>query len=102
VAAAVGMKVHKHGRTTGYTRGEVIDVAGDFNIAYDFGTARFVDQIVIVGDVGSFSNSGDSGSLIVERSKNQATGLLFAGSTSHTIANHISDVLAALGVTLVI
>jgi hypothetical protein len=95
------MKVHKHGRTTGYTRGRVIDVSGDFNLSYDFGTARFVDQIVIVGDSGSFSNSGDSGSLIVERTSNQATGLLFAGSSSHTIANHISDVLAALGVTLV-
>ena len=102
VAALMDMKVHKHGRTTGYTRGRVIDVSGDFNISYDFGTARFVDQIVIVGDSGSFSNSGDSGSLIVERSSNQATGLLFAGSTSHTIANHISDVLSALGVTLVI
>jgi hypothetical protein len=47
-------EVHKHGRTTGYTRGRVIDVAADFNISYDFGTARFVDQIVIVGDSGSF------------------------------------------------
>jgi hypothetical protein len=102
VAATSGMKVHKHGRTTGYTRGRVIDVAADLNISYDFGVARFVDQMVIVGDSGSFSDSGDSGSLIVRRTGNRATGLLFAGSTSHTIANHIGKVLTALGVTLVV
>lgn len=102
VQAAEEMKVHKHGRTTGYTRGRIVDIAADVNVTYDFGTARFVDQMIIVGDAGSFSNSGDSGSLIVQRVTNQATGLLFAGSASHTIANHIQDVLAALGVTLVI
>lgn len=47
VAAAVGMKVHKHGRTTGYRRGQVVDVAVDVNITYDFGTARFTDQITV-------------------------------------------------------
>ena len=101
VAAAVGMRVHKHGRTTGYTRGRIIDVAADVNITYDFGVARFVDQMIIVGDSGSFSDAGDSGSLIVRRSGNRATGLLFAGSATHTIANHIGDVLTALGVTVV-
>src|SRR6185295_8729938 len=70
VAAAVGMKVHKHGRTTGYTQGKVIDVAADVNITYDFGVARFTNQIVIVGTSGQFSNSGDSGSLIVKRTAN--------------------------------
>jgi hypothetical protein len=102
VPAAVGMRVHKHGRTTGYTRGRIIDVAADVNITYDFGVARFVDQMIIVGDSGSFSDAGDSGSLIVRRSGNRATGLLFAGSATHTIANHISDVLTALSVTLVV
>jgi hypothetical protein len=101
VPAAVGMRVHKHGRTTGYTTGRVIDVAADLNITYDFGVARFVDQIVIVGDTGSFSDSGDSGSLIVRRAGNRATGLLFAGSASHTIANHIGRVLTALKVQIV-
>jgi hypothetical protein len=102
VPAAVGMPVHKHGRTTGYTRGRIIDIAADVNITYDFGVARFVDQMVIVGTSGSFSDAGDSGSLIVRRSGNRATGLLFAGSASHTIANHIGDVLTALGVTLMV
>jgi hypothetical protein len=71
-------------------------------VTYDFGTARFVDQIVIVGDGPSFSDSGDSGSLIVTRPGKRATGLLFAGSNTHTIANPIQEVLSALGVTLVV
>jgi hypothetical protein len=101
VAAAVGMRVHKHGRTTGYRRGQVVDVAADVNIGYDFGTARFTDQIIVVGDAGKmFSDAGDSGSLIVDRGTGRATGLLFAGSATHTIANHIEDVLAALKVLL--
>jgi hypothetical protein len=99
--AAVGMRVHKHGRTSGYTRGRVIDVSADVNVTYGFGVARFVNQMIIVDDAGSFSRSGDSGSLVVRRTDNRATGLLFAGSGSHTIANHIGDVLAALSVTLV-
>ena len=48
-----------------------------------------------------FSDAGDSGSLILERDSQQAAALLFAGSTTHTIANHIEDVLKALRVTLV-
>ena len=102
VQAVEDMRVHKHGRTTGYTRGHVIDVAADVNVSYDFGTARFVDQIVIVSESGSFSDAGDSGSLIVDRTTKRATGLLFAGSATHTIANPITEVLTALGVTLVI
>jgi hypothetical protein len=101
VPAAVGMTVHKHGRTTGYRRGHVVDVAADVNVGYDFGTARFVDQMLIVGDGGlSFSDAGDSGSLIVDRKTRRATGLLFAGSSSHTIANHVANVVAALKISL--
>jgi len=106
VTAAVGMLVEKTGRTTGYTRGKVFDIASDVNVDYEDKdgntfTATFADQMLIVGAPGMFSDRGDSGSLIVERSSKLATGLLFAGSRSHTIANHIADVLAALGVTLV-
>lgn len=101
VPATVNMRVHKHGRTTAYTTGRVTDIAADVNVGYDFGTARFVDQMIIEGDAGaSFSNAGDSGSLIVDRGTSRATGLLFAGSASHTIANHIQDVLTALKVSL--
>jgi len=101
IAAVIGMPVHKHGRTTGYRRGKVVDVSADVNIPYDFGVARFTDQILIVGDGGrAFSDAGDSGSLIVHRSTRRATGLLFAGSSTHTIANHIADVITELQISL--
>jgi hypothetical protein len=51
-------------------------------------------------DGSQFSDVGDSGSLILERSSNKATGLMFAGSTSFSVANHINEVLTAFGVAL--
>ena len=105
IAAVVGMQVEKTGRTTGYTRGTVFDIEADVNVDYEDKdgnefTASFEDQIIVTP--GAFSASGDSGSLVVDRTSMRATGLLFAGSSTHTIGNHISDVLAKLGVTLVI
>ncbi len=96
------MQVEKTGRTSGYTTGVIRDVQATVKVAYDLGTLTFANQIVVVNASGSpFSAAGDSGSLIVERSKKQAVGLLFAGTASHTLANHIADVLTALGVSLV-
>jgi hypothetical protein len=101
IAAVEQMKVHKHGRTTGYTTGVVVDVAADVKVGYDFGDAIFTDQILVVATgTGTFSSSGDSGSLIVDRTSRRAVGLLFAGSASHTVANPISDVLNGLGIAL--
>ena len=100
-AAVIDMAVHKFGRTTGYTVGQVTSIDTDVTVGYDLGNLTFTGQIIIVGNAGtSFSNAGDSGSLILERGTNKAVGLLFAGSSSHTIANHIDDVLKALGVSL--
>lgn len=96
------MIVHKFGRTTGYTAGRIVSVATDAAIDYEgVGPRTFVDQIMIQGlDGSTFSASGDSGALVLERQTNVAIGLLFAGSPSHTLANHLQDVLDALGVTL--
>jgi hypothetical protein len=98
--AAIDMRVHKFGRTTSYTVGHITSIATDVTVSYEVGDITFEDQIIIVGEQGPFSAAGDSGSLILERQTNNAVGLLFAGSASHTIANHIGDVLKALGVTL--
>lgn len=99
--AQIDMVVHKFGRTTGFTVGRITSVETDVSVAYEGGTATFDNQIIIVGlSAQPFSAAGDSGSLILERSTNKAVGLLFAGSSTHTIANHISNVLSALGVTL--
>lgn len=99
--AALDMVVHKFGRTTSYTAGRVTSIDTDVSVQYDAGTYTFESQIIIVGLSGqAFSDAGDSGSLILERSTQNAVGLLFAGSPSHTIANHLENVLQALNVQL--
>lgn len=100
-AALRDMVVHKFGRTTGYTAGRITSINTDVRVKYDLGTLLFKRQIIIKGLNGQpFSASGDSGSLIVERTTGSAVGLLFAGSETDTIANHIGDVLQTLNVKL--
>jgi hypothetical protein len=102
INAAVGMKVQKYGRTTRHTQGTVQAINATVNIGYSSGTARFVSQIII--SPGGFSAGGDSGSLIVVRggsNDRKPVGLLFAGSSSITIANPINAVLSEFGVTVV-
>jgi hypothetical protein len=101
ISAAEGMNVHKDGRTTGYTQGVIRDLTADVKIQYEMGVVQFTEQILIVGTGGSFSQPGDSGSLIVDRKTQRPLALLFAGGPSHTIANHIDDVVQALGVSIV-
>lgn len=99
--AKFDMIVHKFGRTTGYTVGRITSLATDVTIQYESGNFAFQNQIIIVGlDNKPFSDQGDSGSLILERATQKAVGLLFAGSPTHTIANHITKVGSALGITL--
>ena len=102
VAAFPGQVVQKYGRTTAYTEGTVDSINVTVNVGYDNGTALFQDQIIIRGRrqrgkryvSASFSDGGDSGSLIVD-GNNNAVGLLFAGNSTVTIANPINDVLDA-------
>ncbi|NIO03133.1 MAG: hypothetical protein GTN74_00570 [Proteobacteria bacterium] len=101
IAASVGLRVMKYGRTTSKTRGWVDAINAVVNVQYGSGVARFVDQIVI--RPGFFSSGGDSGSLIVVlRGVNarRPVGLLFAGSLEVTIANPIDAVLERFGVTI--
>ncbi|MCI0699413.1 S1 family peptidase [candidate division KSB1 bacterium] len=104
VSASVNMNVQKYGRTTQHTNGKVQAINATVNVNYgeESGVARFVNQIVIGG--GNFSAGGDSGSLIVARggsNDRKPVGLLFAGSSSSTIANPINAVLSAFSVTVV-
>ncbi|MEX2174306.1 MAG: hypothetical protein WD872_08090 [Pirellulaceae bacterium] len=97
------MIVHKFGRTTSYRAGRVTSVEFDVLVPYEVGDVMFSEQIAIRGLGGSrFSDSGDSGSAILERGTNQVVGLLFAGATngSLTFANHIADVLQQLKIKL--
>jgi hypothetical protein len=104
VSASVGQSVQKCGRTTGCTVGTVEEVNVTVSICFEgviFCTksATFVNQFTITP--GSFSDGGDSGSLIVSNDgNNHAVGLLFAGSSTRTIANPIGVVLNRFGVTI--
>jgi len=98
VAPAVGIQVQKRGRTTGLTLGEITGINASVRVRYSSGVARFVDQILI--SPGGFSAAGDSGSLIVTQGDNRPVGLLFAGSSSVTVANRIDLVLAQLSVRI--
>jgi hypothetical protein len=98
----VGLPVMKSGRTTGFTTG-TISAFADINVQYQSGCGSgkkfvlsYTDQIVINGS--GFSAGGDSGSLIVSNNGStckQPVGLLFAGSSTTTIANPIEDVVSA-------
>ena len=103
---AVGLSVAKSGRTTGFTTGTISSINTSVNVGYQQGcgkgkkfTVSFTGQIVISGS--TFSAGGDSGSLIVtNNAAHNPVGLLFAGSSTTTIANPIGLVLTRLGAAL--
>lgn len=91
-------RVYKAGRTTGWTEGRVSAIGVVSTVAYTTGPARFRNQIAIVPSAdndGPFSDRGDSGSGIVDIDNN-LIGLLFAGSSAHTLANPIGLVMSAI------
>ena len=91
----VGTKLIKSGRTTGVTRGEVLQIDVTTQVQYGPGqVAIFADQIM----AGPMSAGGDSGSAVLDED-NRFVGLLFAGSEEVTIMNRAGNVLLALGVT---
>lgn len=103
VSASVGLSVQKYGRTTGFTQGSVEAINATVDVCYEGQSictklAKFIEQVVIVD--GSFSAGGDSGSLVVTKQTNQPVALLFAGSSSHTIATPINTVLTEFNVTI--
>lgn len=107
--ASLLMPVCKHGRTTGYTEGRVVDIDYDALVGMDHQNpkivALFADQIRIERDppFPAIGLGGDSGSLVVERDGKAAVGLYFAGPEdgSYGIANHIHEVFNELQVQLI-
>jgi hypothetical protein len=97
---AIGQPVAKSGRTTGLTCSTVGAVGVSVSVQYDQScggavafTATFSNQISVNG--GSFSAGGDSGSLIVTSNTSHPVGLLYAGSSTDTVANPMADVFKA-------
>ena len=104
----IGDVVHKVGRTTGVRHGRVTAFEMDgVEVEYDIGIISFDNQIEIEGSGNrSFSDAGDSGSLIVD-DEMMGAALLFAGGDHGgsngkglTYANPIGAVLKALKVKL--
>lgn len=97
IEATLGMEVIKSGRTTQTTLGKVKGIDGTIAVNYGVGVAYFRNQILTT----NMSKGGDSGSLLMSRAEQKATGLLFAGSDRVTIHNNIANVLMALGVEMI-
>lgn len=92
--------VGKSGRSTGLTCSNLSSVSTNVSVDYDVNcggakafTSTFSNQVIING--GSFSASGDSGSLVVTTDTARPVGLLYAGNSTSTTANPIQDVLNA-------
>lgn len=96
------MVVGKTGRTTQLRVGRVTDCAATVRVNYGGGrVALFQRQIVIRGINQPFSAGGDSGSVIwTWDGRRNPVGLLYAGSSTITIANHMSHVVSALDINL--
>jgi Peptidase family S64 len=105
-AASIGLSVAKSGRTTGFTTGTIGSINTNVSVQYQRGCGQgkkfvvsFTNQVVI--NSSTFSAGGDSGSLIVTNDSNhQPVALLYAGSSTTTIANPISAVLNEVSASL--
>lgn len=100
-SAAIGQHVAKSGDATGLTCANVnavsLAVKVDYTTQCQGGTTFtvvFQNQVGVEGP--NFSNSGDSGSLIVATDTARPIALLYAGSTTGSVGNPIQEVLTAL------
>lgn len=88
----IDMAVQKTGRTTGQTKGKVIQTNVTVRVGYGGSRAAlFVDQIMF----SHMSEPGDSGSVIMNED-HKAIALLFAGSGTTTIGCKMQHVFDAL------
>jgi hypothetical protein len=108
LAPSVGLQVAKSGRTTGFTTGTISSINTSVSVQYQKGCGQgkkfvvsYTNQVVI--NSSTFSAGGDSGSLIVSNTNSSCrhpVALLFAGSSTSTIANPIGQVLSRLTTAL--
>jgi hypothetical protein len=118
MALVPGMQVEKVGRTSGFTRGRVTTtVTGPLGVSYSAsqynfsGFAYFETMTVVHGLTDRFSDSGDSGSLVVHTDGNgirHAVGIVVAGGEDSSapggkmsLIMPIQPILTRLGMSLV-
>ena len=90
------MVVTKRGRTTGITRGRIIDTDFRFVLNYDgVGQIGFTRQVLCE----RYTDGGDSGSLVIDVATGKIVGLHFAGANGGSVFNPIQSVIKALGFT---
>lgn len=97
----LGKRVQKYGRTTGLMDGVVTQVNASLQVNYSRGVypkiAMFEGQIISE----KIGEPGDSGSSVfLEGDPPILCGLLFAGSDSATVFNHIEDVCTLLDISV--
>jgi len=92
--------VAKSGRSSGLTCSTLQAISVTVSVDYDTScngtkafTATFSNQVIING--GSFSEAGDSGSLVVTSDTARPVGLLYGGNSTSSSANPISDIITA-------
>ena len=105
VAAYLGQTVCKSGRTSGVTCGTVTGINLTVNVNYGkaCGVGRFSNMIMYspTAPYKVMSQSGDSGSPVVDANTNAAVALNFAGTQSGIgVGNPMGAVLSALQVSL--
>ena len=112
VVASLSLAVQKFGRTTLWTHGSIDMVGVTASICYECAgpfclrckaAATFVNLVSIpdaTATPANFSGGGDSGSLIVTEAGSNPTALLFAGSSTRTLAHRIQPVLTRFGVEI--
>lgn len=106
--ATLGEAVQKQGRTTGLTAGNVVSIAYETQVNFQYrNTDRphaFTNQIRIEPDDPDrpFALFGDSGALVVTEHARRAVGLYFAGAYdgSYGLATPITRIQRSLGVRL--
>jgi hypothetical protein len=94
IAPKRDMVVTKRGRTTGVTRGRIIDT--DFRLVLNYdgvGQIGFTRQVLCE----RYTDGGDSGSLVIDVESGKIVGLHFAGADGGSVFNPIRPVIKALG-----
>jgi len=107
-SARLDLRVAKSGRTTGLTCGGITAIDVDVSVEYfrdcaetePYLTKRFMHQLGVSGN--RFTDSGDSGALVVDAANAEPVGLYFAGGrdtagVAQGIATPAPELLAALG-----